>query len=113
MRISVTHSLLQGNKNLEHFGLSDSEVSNSNLNISSQPSTSNLNTGRSSTESSLYHVSLAEINPFLKAEALKENCRVGAVLNDSPEKTALEPEVEARAKPVKCNRLFSGSHEIS
>jgi hypothetical protein len=49
------------------------------------------------------------MNPFPNAEALIENCRVGAVLTDSPEKIALEAEVEA----VKCNRLFSNSQEMS
>jgi hypothetical protein len=41
---AVTDRLLQDNKNLDNFGLSDSHSSNSNLNISSQPSKSGLNT---------------------------------------------------------------------
>jgi hypothetical protein len=38
---------------------------------------------------------------------------VGAVLSDSPIEVALEAEVKARPKPVKCNRLFSDSQEKS
>jgi hypothetical protein len=100
--LSTRHSEINGNaenqdnKNLDNFGLSDSQASNSNLKVSSRPSTSDLNTVRSFTEKSLYHASLFEIDPFPKAEALKEDCRVGAVLNGSPEKISLEAQVEVR-----------------
>jgi hypothetical protein len=47
---------------------------------------------------------------FPKAEALRENRRqetkVEALLADAPLKGTLQAEVEARAKSVKCNRLF-------
>jgi hypothetical protein len=37
--------------------------------------------------------------------------KVSAVLADTPVKAALEAEVEARSRPVKCKRLFSDSQE--
>jgi hypothetical protein len=36
-----------------------------------------------------------------------QKTKASAVLADTPEKVALEAEGEARAKPVKCNKLFS------
>jgi hypothetical protein len=58
-----------------------------------------------------------ENRPFPKAEALEEkrrqNRKENAVLADAPVNVALEAEGGARAKPVKCNRLFSGSQEKS
>jgi hypothetical protein len=107
---AVTGRSQQDNKSLEIFGFSDSHTSNSNLDVSSQPSTSSLNTGRSSSESSVPHV---EIKPFPKAEVLGENhrqeIRLGAVLSDAPVKVSLGAEVGALTKPIKCNRLFSDS----
>jgi hypothetical protein len=58
---AVTDRPVQDNGNPENIGLSDSHFSNSNLNVSSQPSTSGLNTSRLSSESILHHVSAAEI----------------------------------------------------
>jgi hypothetical protein len=81
-----------------------------NLNVSNKPSISALNTGHSSSESNLQHVSRVEISPFLKAEALTENrrqkTRAGAVLADTSVKVVLEAEVEARATPVKCKNFL-------
>jgi hypothetical protein len=108
---AVTDRPLQDNKNLDNFGLPESHSSNS------KPSTSGLKEDHASSESNLRHISPVEIRPFPKAEVLRENrkekTRVSAVLIDTPIKTALEAEVEARAKPVKCNRLFSDSQERS
>jgi hypothetical protein len=57
------------------------------------------------------------MRPFPKAEAPRESrmqkISVGAVLTDTAVKIALEAEVEALAKPVKCNRLLSDSQEKS
>jgi hypothetical protein len=113
----VSDCPLQDNKELQNFGLSNSHTLNSNSDVSSQPPASGLNTGRSTSGSNLQHVSPVEIESFAKAEALTETRRqktyVGAVLIDTPMKDALEAEVEAHGKPLKCNRLFSNSQEKS
>jgi hypothetical protein len=55
------------------------------------------------------------MTPFPKAEARikcdRKKTRVSTVLTDIPENVALEIEVEARSKPVTCNRLFSDGQE--
>jgi hypothetical protein len=57
------------------------------------------------------------MRPFPITEGVKGSRRqkrnVSAVLTDTPVKAALEAEAEARAKSVKCNRLFNGSQEKS
>jgi hypothetical protein len=69
-----------------------------------------INTGHLSSASNLQYVNPVEITPFLKTGALRVNRRKKekkdrAVLADTPENTALEAEVGARAKTVKCNRF--------
>jgi hypothetical protein len=63
----------------------------------------------------MHHV---EMRPFLKAKDLAENHRQkkakeNDVLADTPIKVALEAEVKARDRPVKCNRFFSDSQDKS
>jgi hypothetical protein len=103
---AVTDRPLQDNKNPENVGLSDSHTPNSNLDVSSQPSTPGLTTGHSSSESNLYHASPVEIRPLPEAaarrEARRRKTRVTTVLTVTPVKIALEAEVEARTKPDKC-----------
>jgi hypothetical protein len=76
---AVTDRSVQGKKKnkkpLGNLEFSDSHASKLHLDISSQPSTSALNTGRSSSESSLHYASPAEIRPFQIAEASRENRR--------------------------------------
>jgi hypothetical protein len=55
---------LQDHKNVDNFGLSDSHTSKLNLHVSSQPSTTGLNTGHSPLESSLHDVNPFEIMSF-------------------------------------------------
>jgi hypothetical protein len=81
----------------KNFGLSHSHTSNSTLDVSTRPSTSGLNTGHSSSESNLHRVSLVEIKPSPKAEALTEGRRQKSkerdVLADTPVKVALQIEL--------------------
>jgi hypothetical protein len=108
---------LKDNKNLESFGLSNSHTSNSNLDVGRQLSTLGLDTSRSSSESNLHHVNPAEITPFLQTEQLRVNrsqkTKESAVLADTAIEASLAAEAEARAKPVKCNRLFRYNQEKS
>jgi hypothetical protein len=67
----VTDRSLQDSKNLKYFVLSDSHDSNSNLDVSSQPSTSGLSKGRSSSESNLHHITFLKRTPFQKQKRLK------------------------------------------
>jgi hypothetical protein len=69
---TVTDSLLQGNKNLEMFGLLGSHTSNANSDACSQHTISGLNTGHSASESKLHHVIPVEIISSPKAEARRE-----------------------------------------
>jgi hypothetical protein len=54
---AMTDHKLQNNKHLDNFGFSVSQSINLNLDVSSKPSTSSLNTGHSSSESNLHIVS--------------------------------------------------------
>jgi hypothetical protein len=105
----MTDRPLQGTQNL--IRSSECCISNSYLDLSNQPSTSDLKTGPSISQSNLHHVSPVEIRPFPKAEARKETRKrktgASAVLTDTPVKAALETEVEARCKPIERNWLFS------
>jgi hypothetical protein len=61
---AVNDRPLQGSKNLETSGLPDSHTLNSNLDVSSQPSTSDLESGHQSSVRNLQHASAVEIRIF-------------------------------------------------
>jgi hypothetical protein len=102
---AVTHRPLQDNQNLKKT--SAYHISNLYSDISTHPSTSGLKTKPSSSQRNRHHTIPVEIRPFPKADARKETRK----RKDTPVKAALEAEVQARAEPVKCNRLFSDSQE--
>jgi hypothetical protein len=97
---SVTERSLQSNETLEKFGLSDSHISNSNLDVSSQLSTTGLNTGHSSSQSNCYHGSPVGIKLSLEQKRLQRT-KVSTVLTDAPVKALSGTEVETRTKPFK------------
>jgi hypothetical protein len=61
---AMADRLIQDDKSLEHFRLSNSHTLNSTLDISSKPPTSDLNKGHSSSEGNLPHIKPAEIRLF-------------------------------------------------
>jgi hypothetical protein len=73
--------------------------------------------GPSTSEENEHHINPFDIKPFSKAGLSKENRTRKSIerafLIDTPVKAALKSEVKAQPKPVKRNRLFSDSQEIS